>query len=113
MVHLVKFKREIFTPGLKIDLAGTDMTTSMTTDANGSQGSSSDNESWTILDEDDHETDRLVTLNTRIDVIKATAQFTKREMDNHGKILKYLFIDIIRWVNNYSLNSYQNIDNYL
>ena len=48
-------------------------------------GSSSDNESWTILDEDEHEADRVVTLNTRIDVIKATAQFSKRELE--GKII--------------------------
>merc|ERR1712050_35169 len=47
-------------------------------------GSSSDNESWTILDEDEHETDRVVTLNTRIDVIKATAQFSKRELESTG-----------------------------
>ena len=53
------------------------------TDANA--GSSSDNESWTILDEDDQENDTLVTLNTRIDVIKSTAQFTKREINTPGK----------------------------
>jgi len=68
------------------DLAGTtNMTTSMTDPRPRSMtGSSSDNESWTILDEDDPENDRLVTLNTRIDVIKATAQFTKREFDQNA-----------------------------
>jgi len=63
------------------DLVGQNMSSSMMADPN---GSSSDNESWTILDEDEHETDRLVSLNTRIDVLKATAQFTKREMDGTG-----------------------------
>merc|ERR1712212_541590 len=62
------------------DLDGQNMSSSMT-DPN---GSSSDNESWTILDEDEHGTDRLVTLNTRIDVLKATAQFTKRESEGTG-----------------------------
>ena len=54
-------------------------------------GSSSDNESWTILDEDEHETDRVVTLNTRIDVIKATAQFTKRELDSKITLKYFIY----------------------
>ena len=66
------------------DLAEDTNMTSSLTDANA--GSSSDNESWTILDEDDQENDTLVTLNTRIDVIKATAQFTKREINTPGKV---------------------------
>ena len=65
------------------DLAEETNMTSSLTDANA--GSSSDNESWTILDEDDQENDTLVTLNTRIDVIKSTAQFTKREINTPGK----------------------------